>query len=146
MLKVEDVLNSKSSAIWSIGPKDTAFSAMELMVDKNIGVLLVIAEEHVIGIFSERDFARNIILKNISPKEVLVEDLMTKDLYCITSDRPVEECMGVMTGARVRHMPVFANKRLKGVVTFGDIVKAVLLEQEINMKDLEEYHSCCESI
>ncbi|MDH3258259.1 MAG: CBS domain-containing protein, partial [Deltaproteobacteria bacterium] len=124
MLTIRDVLHSKSSAIWSIGPKDPAYKAMELMTEKNIGALLVIDEEHVAGIFSERDFARNIILKELSSKDVLVEELMTKEIYCITPDKSVEECMGVMTTAHIRHMPVFENNRLIGLITFADIVKA----------------------
>ena len=146
MLTVRDVLQSKSSAIWSIGPKDTAYQAMEIMTEKNIGALLVIDEESVVGIFSERDFARHIILKDISPKEVLVETFMTREIYCITPEKSVEECMGVMTTAHIRHMPVFERNRLIGLVTFADIVKALLTEQKIKIQDLENYHSCCDSI
>ena len=128
MLTIRDILHSKSSAIWSISPKDTTYKAMEIMTEHNIGALLVIDEDHVAGIFSERDFARNIILKRLSADEVLVEELMTKEIYCIEPDKSVEECMGVMTTAHIRHMPVFENKRLIGLVTFADIVKALLLE------------------
>jgi len=146
MLTIRDILQSKSSAIWSIGPKDTAYAAMEIMSEKNIGALLVIDDEHVSGIFSERDFARNIILKEISTKEVLVEELMTKEIYCISPDKSVEECMGVMTTAHIRHMPVFENNRLIGVITFADIVKALLIEQKIKIQDLENYSSCCDTV
>ncbi len=146
MLTIRDVLQSKSSAIWSIGPKDTAYKAMELMTEKNIGALLVIDGEHVAGIFSERDFARNIILKEISSKKVLVEELMTREIYCITPDKSVEECMGVMTTAHIRHMPVFEKNRLIGLITFADIVKALLMEQKIKIQDLEDYSSCCDSV
>ncbi len=145
MLTIKDVLQSKSSAIWSIGPKDTALKAMEIMTERNIGALLVIDEEHVAGIFSERDFARNIISKEISAKEVLVEELMTKEIYCITPDKSVAECMGVMISAHIRHMPVFENKKLLGVITFADISKALLEEQKIKIQDLENYSSCCDS-
>ncbi len=142
MLTIRDVLQSKSSAIWSVYPKDTAYTAMEIMVEKNIGVLLVIDKEQVVGIVSERDFARNIILKEISAKAVPVEELMTRDIYCVTPDMFVEECMGVMTAAHCRHMPVFEKKKLIGLVTFGDIVKALLVEQKIKIQDLESYSSC----
>ncbi|HDH01446.1 MAG TPA: CBS domain-containing protein, partial [Nitrospirae bacterium] len=111
-----------------------------------IGVLVVVDEENVVGVISERDLARNIIVKEMSSKEVQVEKLMTKNIYCITPDRSVEECMGVMTTAHIRHMPVFENKRLIGVVTFGDIAKALLLEQQIKIHDLEDYHACCDSV
>jgi CBS domain-containing protein len=106
----------------------------------------VIDEENVVGIVSERDFVRNIILQEQSAKEVLVESLMTREIYCVTPDKPVEECMGVMTTAHCRHMPVFENSRLIGIVTFGDIVNALLLEQKIKIHDLENYASCCDSV
>ncbi len=146
MLTIKDVLQSKSSAIWSICPKDSAYKAMEIMAEKNIGVLVVIDEERVVGIVSERDFARNIILKEIPSKEVLVEELMTRDIYCITPEKSVEECMGVMTTAHIRHMPVFENNKLIGVVTFGDIVNALIVEQKIKIEDLENYSSCCDEV
>ncbi|GBD96955.1 MAG TPA: CBS domain-containing protein [Nitrospirae bacterium] len=146
MLTIRDVLQSKSSAIWSICPGDTAYKAMEIMAERDIGVLVVIDEENVVGIVSERDLARNIILKELSPREVLVEELMTKDIYCVTPDMSIEECMGVMTSAHCRHMPVFENNKLIGVITFGDIVKALLLEQKIKIEDLESYASCCDAV
>ncbi|MEN8264705.1 MAG: CBS domain-containing protein [Nitrospirota bacterium] len=146
MLKIRDVLQSKSSAIWSIRSKDTAYEAMEFMAERNIGVLLVIDDESVAGIVSERDFVRSIVLQEKSAKEVLVENLMTREIYCVTPDKPVEECMGVMTTAHCRHMPVFENGRLIGIVTFGDIVNALLVEQKIKIQDLESYASCCDSV
>ncbi len=145
MLTIKDILQSKSSAIWSVYPKDTAYTAMEIMAEKNIGVLLVIDGEKVVGIVSERDLARNIILKDISSKEVLVEELMTREIYCITPDKSIDECMGVMTTAHCRHMPVFEKNKLIGVITFGDIVNALLIEQKVKIQDLESYVSCCDS-
>lgn len=146
MLTINDVLQSKSSAIWSVCPDDTAYKTMELMAEKNIGVLVVIDGDNVVGIVSERDLARKIILQEMSSKKVPVKKIMTKDLYCITPDKSVEECMGVMTTAHIRHMPVFENKRLIGVITFGDIVKALLIEKDVMIQDLESYSSCCDSV
>jgi len=146
MLTIRDVLQSKSSAIWSISPLDTAYTAMEIMAEKNIGVLVVIDKKKVVGIISERDLARHVILKELSSKEVTVKKLMTKDIYCITPDKSVDECMGVMITAHIRHMPVFEKKRLTGVITFGDIAKAVLVEQEIKSHELEGYISCRDSV
>jgi CBS domain-containing protein len=145
MLTIKDVLQAKNSSIWSVCPQDTAYEAMDIMAEKNIGVLVVIDEDSVVGVVSARDLARSIILKEQSPKDVPVEQLMTKEIYCVTSDKSVEECMGVMTTAHIRHMPVFENKRLVGVVTFGDIVKAVLMEQQIKIQDLENYHTACDA-
>lgn len=146
MLTIQDVLRSKSSAVWTISPKDTAYTAMELMSEKNIGVLVVIDGERVVGIISERDLARKIILSGLPAKEIPVKKLMTRDIYCITPDKSVDECMGVMTTAHIRHMPVFEKNRLIGLVTFGDIAKALLVEQEIKIHDLENYVSCSNSV
>ena len=145
MLTIKDVLQSKSSAIWSVSADDTAYTAMEIMAEKDIGALLVIDDDQVLGIVSERDFARNIILKGLSSRKVPVKELMIKDIYGITTDKSIEECMGVMTAAHCRHMPVFENNRLIGIVTFGDIVKALLLEQQVRIEDLESYISCCDT-
>lgn len=146
MLTIKDVLQSKSSAIWAVCPDDTAYETMKLMAEKNIGVLVVIDNDNVVGIVSERDLARKIILKEQSSKKVPVKKIMTKDIYCITPDKSVEECMGVMTTAHIRHMPVFENKRLIGVITFGDIANALLLEKDVKIQDLESYFSCCDSV
>lgn len=146
MLTVRDILQSKSSAVWTIGPKDAVYEAMEIMAEKNIGVLVVVDGESVVGIISERDIVRNIVLKEVSARKVRVKELMTKEIYCVTPDKPVEECMGVMTTAHCRHMPVFENSRLTGLVTFGDIVKAMLLQQQIKIEDLESYSSGCDMV
>ncbi len=146
MLTIRDVLQSKSSAIWSVCPTDSAYTAMAIMTERNIGLLVVIDGEKVVGIISERDLARHIILKETASKEVAVKDLMTRDIYCITPDNSVEECMGVMTTAHIRHMPVFDQNKLTGVVTFADITKALLMEQKIKIEDLESYSSCTNSM
>ena len=146
MLTIKDVLNSKSSAIWSIEPDDTAYTAIELMSEKGIGALIVMDEGVVVGIFSERDYARKVVLKGRSSKETPVKDLMTVDLYCINSHKTVEECMALMTKAHIRHMPVYDNKVLAGIVTFGDIVNAVIVDQKVKIQDLETYIKGCEAI
>ena len=146
MLKIKDVLQSKSSAIWSIEPDDTAYNAIELMAEKDIGALIVMDGGAVVGIFTERDYARKVILKGRSSRETPVKKLMTSNLYCINSDKPVDECMALMTKAHVRHMPVYENKRLAGIVTFGDIVNAVIVDQKIKIQDLETYIKGCEAV
>ena len=146
MLKIKDVLQSKSSAIWSIEPDDTAYKAIELMAEKGIGALIVMDEGVAVGIFSERDYARKVILKGKSSKDTPVKELMTADLYCINSDKLVEECMALMTKAHIRHMPVYENKRLAGIVTFGDIVNAVIVDQKVKIQDLETYIKGCEAV
>ncbi len=146
MLTVKEVLRSKSSAIWSIGPDDMVFLALEVMAEKDIGSLIVMDEKEVIGIFTERDYARKIALKGKSSKTTTVGELMTKDIFTITADKTVDECMALMLAAHCRHMPVFENGKLAGVVTFGDIVNAVIIDQKTKIQDLETYISGCEII
>jgi len=144
MLTVKEVLLSKSSAIWSIEPEETIYTALEIMAEKDIGALLVMDGEQVAGIFTERDYARKVVLKGKLSKKVTVGELMTKEIYCINSDKSVEECMALMTAARCRHMPVFENKKLVGIMTYADIVNAVIVDQKVKIQDLESYISGCD--
>jgi CBS domain-containing protein len=139
MLKVQDVLRSKSKDIWSIGSRETTYKALEMLADKDIGALMVIDEGKFAGIFSERDYARKVILKGKSSRETSVGELMTREVYSITPDKTVEECMALMTAIHCRHMPVFENNQLIGVVTIGDIVNAIINDQQIKIQDLEKY-------
>ncbi|MBI5409349.1 MAG: CBS domain-containing protein [Nitrospirae bacterium] len=139
MLKVGDVLKAKGNDIWSISQDETVFKALQLMAEKDIGALPVLKDGKVAGIFSERDYARKVILKGKSSKETPVGDLMTKDVYSISADKSVEECMALMITAHCRHMPVYENNQLAGIVTFGDIVKALIKEQKVAITDLENY-------
>lgn len=139
MLKVKDVLKMKGNDIWSIGPDETVYKALEMMAGKDIGALLVIDKGRVVGIFSERDYARKVILKGKSARGTTVGELMTKELYSITSDKSVEECMALMTAAHCRHMPVYENNQLAGIVTIGNVVNTIIAEQKIAIKDLENY-------
>ncbi|MBI4699507.1 MAG: CBS domain-containing protein [Nitrospirae bacterium] len=146
MLKISDVVQSKRSAIWSVSPRDTAYKAMEIMADKDIGALVVMDNDNVVGIISERDIARNVILDELASRKVPVAKLMTRDVYCISDDKGIEDCMKVMTTAHIRHMPVFKGKKLVGIITYGDIANALLLEQRIKIHDLENYTACTDSV
>lgn len=139
MITIRRVLESKDNRIWSIDPKSMAYDALKIMADKDIGALLVIDHGKLVGIFSERDYARKVILKGKSSKETSVEELMTTDIYSITPDKPVEECMAVMTTGRFRHMPVMENNQLIGIVTIGDVVKAVITDEQRTIDDLKRY-------
>jgi len=139
MLKIEDVLTSKNKNIWSISSRETAYKALEMLADKDIGALMVIDEGKFVGIFSERDYARKVILKGKSSKETSVGELMTREVYSITPDKTVEECMALMTTIHCRHMPVFESNQLIGIVTIGDIVNAIIRAQKIQIHDLEKY-------
>jgi len=139
MLKVQDVLRSKGKNIWSVNSGETTYKALEILAEKDIGALMVIDEGKFVGIFSERDYARKVILKGKSSRETSVGELMTREVYSITPDKTVEECMALMTTVHCRHMPVFENTQLIGVVTIGDVVNAIINDQQIKIHDLEKY-------
>lgn len=141
MLKIRDVLQTKGNDIWSVLPQTTVYEALQIMADKNIGAILVIENEKLVGVFSERDYARKIILKGKLSKETSVGELMTTHVYSINPDMSVEECMALMTESHSRHMPVFENNKLTGIVSIGDVVNAIITEQKITIKDLESYFS-----
>jgi CBS domain-containing protein len=139
MMKVMDVLKSKDDNIWSITSQETAYKALEIMSDKDIGALLVIDEGQLVGIFSERDYARKVILKGKSSRETTVGELMTTPVFSISHDKSIDECMALMITARSRHMPVMEAGKLVGVVTMGDVVSVTIAEQKIEIDDLKNY-------
>ena len=139
MLTVRQLLDKKGASIWWIAPHETAFRALEIMAEKNIGALLVINEGKLEGIFSERDYARKVILKGKSSKETTVSELMTPELCCIEPQRSVEECMALMSEMDVRHLPVFEKDKLIGMVSIRDVVNALLSELNITISELTDY-------
>lgn len=139
MLKIKDVLATKGKDTWSVNSKETAYKALEVLAEKNIGALLVIDEGKLVGIFSERDYARKVILKGKSSRDTSVGELMTSGVYSITPDKSVEECMALMSAVHCRHMPVLEHNQLIGLVSIGDVVNAVMQEQKIKISDLEKY-------
>ncbi|MBF0288001.1 MAG: CBS domain-containing protein [SAR324 cluster bacterium] len=140
METVENLLRTKSSCIWSIEPDATAYQALEFMAEKNIGALLVTQKEKLVGIFSERDYARKVILQGKSSKETLVSELMTREVCYVTPNSTIEECMALMTEKHVRHLPVLANgTTLIGIVTLGDVIKQIITHQEFTIRELEKY-------
>ena len=139
MLRVRDVLQAKGTDIWSIAPKATVYEVLEIMADKNIGALLVVVGEELVGIFSERDYARKVMLRGKSSRETLVEELMTREVYVVNPDDTIEKCMALMSAAYCRHLPVLEDNQLVGVLSIGDIVNAIIGEQNIKIQDLEKY-------
>jgi CBS domain-containing protein len=138
-MKINDVLQSKSKDIWTIHSRETAYYALEIMAEKNIGALPVIDEGKVVGIFSERDYARKVILKGKSSREAPVSDLMTKEVYSISPDKSVEECLALMTAAKCRYITVIENGNLVGFMSMGDVVYTIISEQKVTIQDLENY-------
>jgi CBS domain-containing protein len=134
-------LQSKSKDIWTIHSREAAYYALEIMAEKNIGALLVIDEEKIVGIFSERDYAREVILKGKSSRETPVKELMTKEVYSISPDKSVEECLALMTAAKCRHMPVVEHDKLIGIVSMGDVVNTIISEKTVTIQDLKNYIS-----
>ena len=139
MEKVRQLLKKKSHQIWTIHPDATVYEAIELMATKEIGTLLVMDGARLVGMFSERDYLRNGILKGRLSKDTEVREVMTTDLILVDPDASVEECMELMTTERVRHLPVMVEDHLMGIVSMGDLVKSVISEQQFMIKQLETY-------
>ncbi|MFK7972980.1 MAG: CBS domain-containing protein [Bacteroidia bacterium] len=139
MTTVSQVLRSKGSSVVTIGPTATIYEALTLMSEKNIGALVVVQDEKIAGIFSERDYARKVILEGRSSKETLVSDLMTPKVFCVKASRTMEECMMLMSDKHIRHLPVVENNKLSGIVTMRDVIKAVVANKENTIRDLENY-------
>ena len=136
---VEQLLGAKNSDIWSIDPDALVFDAITLMAEKGIGALLVIKDQRVVGILSERDYARKVLLKGRSSRDTPVRDIMTAEVIFASPEQTVEACMGLMTNKRIRHLPVMADDRLVGVISIGDLVKSQLAEAKCVNRSLRDY-------
>ena len=134
-------MKSKGHEIWSVRPGDTVFDAVKQMADKEAGALLVMDGNKLVGIVTERDYARKIILEGKSSKHVTVSEVMTRKVLCATPERTVDECMALMTDSRTRHLPVVDHKRVVGVISIGDLVKAMISEQKMLIDQLQHYIS-----
>ncbi len=139
MTLVSQILQLKGSQTWTIAPTASVFDALTLMAEKDIGALLVVENDEVVGIFSERDYARKIILHGKSSRDTEIQEIMTSEVLCISSDQSVTKCMALMTDKRIRHIPVLDDGQLVGVISIGDVVKAIITEQQIIINHLEDY-------
>lgn len=139
MKSVKDILNSKGREIWSVKPGDTVFDAIKLMAERGVGAVLVMDADKLLGIVTERDYARKVILEGKSSRGTSVEAIMTKQVLYVPPERTVDECMALITESRIRHLPVLDNERVVGVVSIGDLVKAVISEQQIMIDQLQHY-------
>jgi CBS domain-containing protein len=139
-MTIDELLKRKlTNEVWAVSPKVTVFEALQMMADKDIGALLVIEEGQLVGIFSERDYARKIILRGKSSLQTPVREVMTSDIVTVKPENTVEECMALMTDHHFRHLPVMSKGQLLGVVSIGDIVKAVISGQAQIITSLENY-------
>ena len=139
MKTVNQLLEGKGENVWSANPQMTVYEALEMMSEKNVGALVVLEGEKLVGIFSERDYARKVILKGKSPMDTLVGDIMSRKVTCVRRDQSIEDCMALMTDKRVRHLPVLQDNRVVGVISIGDVVKDIISEQEFIIGQLENY-------
>jgi CBS domain-containing protein len=125
--------------VYAVKPEDTIYEALRLMADKNIGAVLVLSEQEIKGILSERDYARKVILLGKTSRATPVSEIMTTNVICVEPGWTADQCMALMTEKRVRHLPVVENQRLVGVISIGDVVRAVVEEQQFTIKSLERY-------
>lgn len=141
MTMIRQILDRKGHEVWSVSPEMTVFDALTLMSEKNVGAVVVVQGGELIGMFSERDYARKIILLGRHSRDVPVKDIMTGPVITIRPDQTAEESMALMTEKRIRHLPVIEEGKLVGMVSIGDIVRAVISTQEFTIEQLENYIS-----
>jgi CBS domain-containing protein len=136
---LSEVLDAKGHNVWSVSPQSSAYEALELMAEKDVGALVVIDQGKVVGMFSERDYARKLALEGKSSRETQVAEIMTKPVCYVLPWTSLNECMALMTNKHVRHLPVIESDKLIGIVTIGDVVKAIISEQESVIQELKSY-------
>ncbi len=136
---VTELLQAKGHEVWSVTPDTSVYDSLKLMADKNVGALLVLDADKVVGVFSERDYARKVILEGKSSKELSVKEIMSAEVVSVNPSQSIDECMALMTNKRIRHLPVLEGNRLVGIISIGDVVKATISEREVTITHLENY-------
>ena len=141
MTKLEDFLKlNKNRQIWTISKDQSVMQALILMSEKNIGAIIIVDNnDFPIGIFSERDYARKIVLKGKSSKDTLLDEVMTKELITVTRDYKIDQCMEIMNEKRIRHLPVLENKKIVGIISIGDVLKIMIKEQKELIDHLQKF-------
>lgn len=139
MRLVQDILSFKGNDVYSVGPDITIFEAVQMMADKSVGALLVMDNDKPIGIVTERDYARKVALEGRSSRNALVKEIMSTRVLCVNPQRTIQDCMALMTDKRARHLPVVDHKNVIGMISIGDLVKAVIAEQQFVIDQLHDY-------
>jgi CBS domain-containing protein len=141
MTTVKQILDTKGYAVWSIHPQESVFTAIQQMAEKEVGALVVLEDDALVGIISERDYARKVILKGRASHETAVRDIMTPHVICASLDQSIEECMNIVTERRIRHLPVLDGGQVVGMISIGDLVKTIIAEQQFMIEQLAHYIS-----
>ena len=136
MILVQDILKTKLGSSWSISPEAKVIEALRLMADKNIGALIVMSDQKLVGMLSERDYARKVALMGKTPLETPVSDIMVSPVITVTLQHTLEQCMAIMTDKRTRHLPVVEEGQVVGLLSIGDLVKSLILEQQETIQRL----------
>jgi len=136
---VSQLLDAKGHNVWSVTPETSVYDALVLMAEKNCGALIVLEEGKLVGIFSERDYARKIILKGKASRDTAVSEIMSTQIVFVRLEHSIDECMALMTAKRIRHLPVLTGDKVVGMISIGDVVKVIISEQEFTIKQLENY-------
>ena len=139
MSNIADILEGRSGDLWSVRSDQSVFDAIKLMSEKGIGAVLVMDNDQLVGILSERDYTRKVILENRSSRDTHVSDIMTRDVITCVKGRGVMECLSMMTDNDFRHLPVMEDDRVVGMISIGDLVRAVIKEQQFTIEQLEHY-------
>jgi CBS domain-containing protein len=139
MITVKQLLKAKDNQVWSISSQATVLEALKLMAEKDIGALMVIDGDFLVGVISERDYARKVILQGKSSIDTPVREIMTPKVFYVRTDHSIQDCMALMTNKHIRHLPVYEEDKLVGVISIGDVVKAIISQQEIYIEQLENY-------
>jgi CBS domain-containing protein len=139
MKTVQQLLEVKRGGVVSVSPDTSVLDALRRMAEKEIGALLVLDGEHLVGVFSERDYARKVVLQGKASKDTPVREIMTDKVVCVRPTQTIEDCMGLMTDKRIRHLPVLEAKKVVGIISIGDVVKEMLSEQAFLIQQLESY-------
>jgi CBS domain-containing protein len=139
MKTVRQIIEAKAHKLLSIAPDATVYDALKLMAERDVGALVVMDGERLAGIFSERDYARKVILHGKASKDTFVHEIMTEKVLCVRPEQTMDQCMALMTDKRVRHLPVLDHKHVIGVISIGDVVKEVISEQQFLIEQLEQY-------